>query len=111
MAWLRKRGTTGLARVAGPALSWLAALLLRGLGASWRIRLEGPNPLDDSGPVIGAIWHRDILITAYAFRGKGYSVPVSRSRDGEHIAGLLLALGYTPPPRGSSSRGGGAAAL
>ncbi len=58
---------------------------------------------------IGAIWHRDILVTAFVFRDLGYSVPVSRSRDGDLIAGLLLALGYAAPPRGSSSRGGAAA--
>lgn len=87
----------------------LAALLLRVLGKTWRIEMEGESPLDEGGAAVGAIWHRDILIAAYAFRGRGFSVPVSRSRDGDVITRLLVALGYTPPPRGSSSSGGAAA--
>ncbi len=109
MARLRKRVTTGLGRVAGPLLSRLVAILMRVLGATWRIEFEGPNPLVAGKPVVAALWHRDILITAYVFRDQGYSVPVSRSRDGNYITSLLLALGYTSPPRGSSSRGGAAA--
>ncbi len=87
-----------------------ATLVLRLLGATWRIRIEGPSPfVSGEGPHLGAFWHRNALIAAYCFRDRGYSVPVSRSRDGDLITGLLLGLGYCPPPRGSSSRGGTAA--
>jgi len=107
---LRKRWTAAVTGFAAPVLSWLAALLLRGLGATWRIDVEGDNPLEPPGAiVVAALWHRDVLVTAYQFRDQGYSVPVSRSRDGDLITGLLLALGYAPPPRGSSSRGGAVA--
>jgi hypothetical protein len=109
MARLRKRVTTRLGQVAGPLLSRLVAILMRVLGATWRIEFEGSNPLGSGRPAVAALWHRDILITAYVFRDQGYSVPVSRSRDGDYITSLLLALGYTSPPRGSSSRGGAAA--
>jgi len=105
----RKRGTNSLMRFTGPLFTWLAARLLRLLGATWRLDIEGESPLGDGAAAIGAIWHRDILIAAYAFRDRGYSVPVSRSRDGDIIARLLMALGYAAPPRGSSSRGGAAA--
>jgi len=36
-------------------------------------------------------------------------VPVSRSRDGDYIAAAMIDLGFAPPPRGSSSRGGASA--
>lgn len=83
-----------------------AAWLLRGLCTTWRIRYEGTNPLrEQPGRVqLGAFWHRDALIAAALFRDRGFSVPVSQSRDGDRIACLLLRLGYTSPPRGSSSR-------
>jgi hypothetical protein len=106
---LRKSVTRWLVRVTGPAFIWLAALSLRLLGRTWRLEIEGENPLLAGGSAVGAIWHRDMLIAAYAFRDLGYSVPVSRSRDGDTITRLLLRLGYAPPPRGSSSAGGASA--
>jgi lysophospholipid acyltransferase (LPLAT)-like uncharacterized protein len=88
----------------------LAALLLRVVGASWRMRVEGPDPLvPGHEAVVAAFWHRNVLIAAWHYRDRGFSVPVSRSRDGDRIAALLAALGYAEPPRGSSSRGGAAA--
>lgn len=105
----RKRATSALVRLGGPPLTRLVAWLLRLLGATWRLEIEGEDPLAGGAAAIGAGWHRDILIAAYAFRGRGFSVPVSRSRDGDLIAKLLVALGYAPPPRGSSSRGGASA--
>ncbi len=87
-----------------------AALFLRGLGATWRISVEGPDPLStESGPHLGAFWHRDALIAAYLFRDRGFSVPASRSRDGDLVSQLLLGLGYATPVRGSSSQGGASA--
>lgn len=95
------------------AIGWLAALLLRAVGATWRIRLEGDNPLDDRGldghAKIGALWHRNILTAAYCFRDSGFVIGVSASRDGDLISTVLRGLGYAPPARGSSSRGGAAA--
>ena len=50
-------------------LGWLASRVLRALGASWRVRFEGPNPLElGPGPHLGALWHRGALVTAYLFR-------------------------------------------
>jgi hypothetical protein len=45
-------------------------------------------------------------VAAYRWRGLGLAVPVSQSRDGELIAGVLGQLGFAQSPRGSSSRGG-----
>jgi hypothetical protein len=69
----------------------------------------GPRPAPDEDPLLAAIWHRNILIAAVLFRDRQYSVPVSRSRDGDLIAAVLARLGYASSPRGSSSRGGAAA--
>ncbi len=100
MAW---RPLTGL-------IGWLGGLALRALGSTWRISIEGDNPLKaGAAPILGAFWHRNMLIAAFAFRDRGYAVPVSRSRDGELIVSLLRRLGYAGLPRGSSSRGGAVA--
>lgn len=94
------------------AFGWLASLALRALGATWRISTEGHDPLEHGrGPVIGVVWHEHVLVLAHCFRDRGFSVAVSRSRDGEWISAALPSLGYRDPVRGSSSRGGTAALL
>jgi lysophospholipid acyltransferase (LPLAT)-like uncharacterized protein len=91
-------------------LGFATAALLRLLGATWRVREVGHNPLEhEPGAQIGALWHRDLLLTAWHYRDRGFSVAVSRSRDGELICSVLDHLGYRGAARGSSSRGGTAA--
>jgi lysophospholipid acyltransferase (LPLAT)-like uncharacterized protein len=97
----------------------LTGLLLRLLGATWRIEILGDDPRRGGGsteqrpPVrtaeLAALFHESMLPCAWFFRDRGYSVAVSRSRDGDLIRASLLALGYSEPARGSSSRGGSAA--
>lgn len=88
-------------------LGALAAGLLRLLGATWRVRVEGPDPLTPGHePVVAAFWHRNVLIASHLYRDRGFSAAVSRSRDGDRIAALLAALGYQQTARGSSTRGG-----
>lgn len=93
----------------------LAAILMRLLGATWRVRTEGPDPLAENpvapekAPVVAAFWHRNVLIGAHYYRNRRFAAAVSRSPDGDRIAALLTALGYRPAPRGSSTRGGAAA--
>ena len=114
MAETRTR-TGGIRALALRGFSWLAAGLLRLLGRSWRVHEEGRNPLADprtaAGPHIAAFWHRDMLVAAWLHRDRGFSVSVSRSRDGDWISALLARLGYSEPSRGSSSRGGAASLL
>jgi lysophospholipid acyltransferase (LPLAT)-like uncharacterized protein len=83
-------------------------LLIRSLGATWRITTEGPDPFAPGAPrpIVGIAWHQGLLVCAYRWRGKAMAVPVSHSRDGELIAGVLGELGFAESPRGSSSRGG-----
>jgi lysophospholipid acyltransferase (LPLAT)-like uncharacterized protein len=81
------------------------ALLLRLLGASWRVRITGEDPFSREGPLVATTWHRGLLIAAYCFRNRGIVVPVSQSRDGDLASSLLLHLGFADTARGSSSRG------
>ncbi len=97
----------------------LTGVLLRLLGATWRIEVLGHDPRQTLGsrdarqpatpPQLAALFHESMLPCAWFFRGRGYSVAVSRSRDGDLIRATLLSLGYREPARGSSSRGGSAA--
>jgi hypothetical protein len=96
----------------------LSSALLRLLGATWRIEILGddPQPLAASAPsgsgarpLLAALFHESMLPCAWCFRDRGYSVAVSRSRDGDLIRATLIGLGYGEPARGSSSRGGSAA--
>lgn len=54
---------------------------------------------------IGALWHEDLPLWAYVFRGTGFTVLASRSRDGEIAARVARRFGLRSV-RGSSSRGG-----
>ncbi|MBJ20156.1 MAG: lysophospholipid acyltransferase family protein [bacterium] len=90
----------------------LTSGLLRALGATWRIEVLGSDPrrADPLEPThLAALFHESMLPCAWLYRGCGYSVAVSRSRDGDLIEATLRALGYADPARGSSSRGGSAA--
>ncbi len=87
-----------------------AALGIRCLGSTWRIRTEGENPLHSSEAAqLGALWHRDLLPAAFIFRDQELLVPVSRSRDGGLASTIAVKLGYAEPARGSSSEGGAGA--
>jgi len=81
------------------------ALFLRALGRTWRVTTTGPDPFALTGPVVGAVWHEGLFVAAWRWRGRGMAVPVSRSRDGDLIDGVLARLGFSESPRGSSSRG------
>jgi lysophospholipid acyltransferase (LPLAT)-like uncharacterized protein len=81
------------------------ALLLRLLGATWRVRWIGEDPFAREEPLVATTWHRGLLIAAYCFRNRGVVVPVSQSRDGDLASSLLRHLGFAATARGSSSRG------
>ncbi len=89
----------------------LAALLIRGLGATWRICDRNAPGVPSGhlvpGPAIFAFWHESLLACAYRFRGLGIAILISRSFDGEFIARTVERLGFMAV-RGSSSRGGAA---
>ncbi len=66
------------------------------------------NHLDNGGGLIAAIWHQRFFgVINYADQFKDYipSAIISKSRDGDLIAGLAKRLNFRPV-RGSSSQGG-----
>lgn len=89
-------------------------LVLRALGATWRMRYVGRESVERArfggGPVLYACSHGLLLPLAFAQRDRGIVVMVSESRDGEIIASVLDRLGFGSV-RGSSTRGGVRAAL
>jgi len=104
------------ARVRLVVLPVLAALLVRILGSTLRVRLRGEDeivPLWREGrPVIYVMWHGRILLVpwlnARLRRSRGARTPIvlaSRSRDGELLARYVGCFGVSAV-RGSSSRGG-----
>jgi hypothetical protein len=86
----------------------LGTLLIRLLGASWRIRREGPDLAREARAggrrFVAAFWHNRILGCCWHFRGMGVTVLISRHRDGEIIARIAERLGHRTA-RGSSTRG------
>jgi lysophospholipid acyltransferase (LPLAT)-like uncharacterized protein len=96
---------------------WLSSAILRLLGATWRVEVLGRDPHVATGsaaaphPLLAALLHESLLVSAWVFRDLGYCVAVSRSRDGSLVAATLRALGFADPARGSSSRGGSAALM
>lgn len=87
----------------------LAAGLLRGLRATLRLRYDGDEQIRAweraDQRFILAFWHRHLLLMPWSYRGKGVSVLVSRSQDGELISRAVGHLGIATA-RGSSSRAG-----
>lgn len=86
----------------------LGAWVLKALGATWRMRVHGQeayNARNAAGQhVVLVLWHGQMLACTYAHRTPT-AVMVSEHRDGEIIARILEAFGFTAV-RGSSSRGG-----
>jgi lysophospholipid acyltransferase (LPLAT)-like uncharacterized protein len=94
----------------------LAALAVRALGVTLRVRAEGIDAVRPMWrarrPLIYAVWHGRILIVPWLNArlrrtdgARGVRVLASRSRDGELVAGFVRRFGLDVV-RGSSSRGG-----
>jgi len=103
--------------VAGPLTRWGIASgnrLLLALGATWRVRHTGREHVDAArlgrGAVMYAFSHGVLLPLAYTHRRRAIQIMVSESRDGEIITRVTEAMGFGVV-RGSTSRGGGRAAL
>jgi lysophospholipid acyltransferase (LPLAT)-like uncharacterized protein len=83
-------------------------LLIRGIVGSCRVTRQKVHLLEQARggePFIGVVWHEDLIFLADVFRGTGFTVLISRSRDGEIGARIAHGLGLRTV-RGSSSRGG-----
>ncbi|HET7205442.1 MAG TPA: lysophospholipid acyltransferase family protein [Terriglobales bacterium] len=94
-------------------ISTVGTLAVRLIGMTLRFSLyiePGGPARFDMRPLILCFWHRAIFASTYAFREQQIGVITSQSFDGEYIARIISAFGYTPI-RGSSSRGGARALL
>lgn len=74
------------------------ALLLRGVRATWRLRAEGLDALDQRlarhEPMIAVFWHGQYPALLPLMRGRRVRVFTSLSRRGDVIAEVLGRLGY-----------------
>ncbi|MDD2805087.1 MAG: lysophospholipid acyltransferase family protein [Elusimicrobiales bacterium] len=84
-------------------LSLLARLYLRFLGLTSSVTIKGRK--DHPGPAVYALWHRQEVLMIWLHRHRGLCGMVSKSKDGEYMARILLGLGFNFL-RGSSSSGG-----
>jgi len=96
-------------------LIWLGTGFLRVVAATWRTTVYGRTPSRErqrrgDPAVILSLWHGQMLPILCAHRGEPCTVLVSEHRDGEIIARILAAFGFSAA-RGSSSRGGSRALL
>lgn len=87
----------------------LIGVIVCALAVTWRVRVffperEVPRTRGRPGRIY-SLWHGRMLCPAYHRRNQGAAVLVSRSRDGDILAGALGVLGYRAV-RGSTSRGG-----
>jgi lysophospholipid acyltransferase (LPLAT)-like uncharacterized protein len=84
----------------------IGALVLRSLGATWRVDIRYPDPVL---PGIYMFLHGHILMAAWSHRGHGYPILIGTHRDAELIARIARRFGFETI-RGSSTRGGAVAA-
>ncbi|HTB22897.1 MAG TPA: lysophospholipid acyltransferase family protein [bacterium] len=99
------------------ALAVLPPCMALGIGLlarTWRVR-SSIHPHADPGqggkPLIFALWHETVITIIGHWRGYPIQGLASQSFDGELTAGIMRHLGYPPPTRGSSSKGGAEAML
>lgn len=93
-------------------LRWLVVVVIALVGATTRKTWINRSILESfqSGKqsFILGMWHNNILYFTYLLRELALTAMVSRSRDGEEIAGVIGAYGIKTA-RGSSSSGGAGA--
>jgi lysophospholipid acyltransferase (LPLAT)-like uncharacterized protein len=96
------------------AASLIGIILVRLLGATWRLRLEGPDhrrAARQSGEaLVLALWHGELLPLLWYHRQQDIAALISSHADGEIIARIVQSLGFRAI-RGSTSRGGARALM
>ncbi|HEX5131146.1 MAG TPA: lysophospholipid acyltransferase family protein [Candidatus Krumholzibacteria bacterium] len=96
------------------AIGLFGSLVIRVLGATWRIRTRGGENLDAarrmSSQLVFVFWHGRLLPMAYTHRNEGVHILASEHPDGEMLGRTIRFLGFGHV-RGSSTRGGARAIL
>ena len=89
--------------------SLFGALLIRVLGATWRIEWRGLERLEQaracSKQVLFSIWHGRLFVSSYSHRGSRIQVLASEHPDGDLMGRTIARLGFGHI-RGSTTRGG-----
>lgn len=102
-------------------LGWLGSLattagkpLLRALASTWRYEFRNRDAILSlrrrGEPFVFSLWHGHLLPLVWLHRSEGVRILISEHRDGEIIARIAHALGYTTI-RGSTKKGGERALL
>jgi lysophospholipid acyltransferase (LPLAT)-like uncharacterized protein len=74
---------------------FLAALLIRILGATWKIKFEGLSLIKKhSSRFFYVFWHENMFPLLFTYRGRKAGVIVSPSRDGELMSRVLKLFGF-----------------
>ncbi len=95
----------------GTHFGHLAVLIL---GATWRLRVTGFDGAESymraRKPLVMVTWHGRLIGSTYHCRKRNVVAMISQHRDGELVSQVVEKIGYETV-RGSSTRGGSAAAL
>jgi lysophospholipid acyltransferase (LPLAT)-like uncharacterized protein len=94
-----------LKRQRPPIIAATLYRLIRLIGGTCRVRVEGMEHIADPSKKIMAGWHGKSLLFANYFRDRGFWVIISNSNDGDMQADIFERLGYQTI-RGSTGRGG-----
>lgn len=86
-------------------LSFLGYLFIRALHATLRVRHVRAENIETTPRYIVAFWHENVLLSLHSRWRKPTTAMISRSKDGEIVAGVLEHYG-ADTARGSSTRGG-----
>lgn len=90
-------------------VSFLAAMFIRALNATLRVRHARVQNIVSTPQYILAFWHAHLLLMLHSRHRKPIAVMTSRSKDGDYMASVFDWYGGIDTARGSSTRGGGAA--
>jgi lysophospholipid acyltransferase (LPLAT)-like uncharacterized protein len=92
--------------------SFVGALVIRILGATWRVEWRGLDRLDRarslSKQVIFSFWHGRLLVYSYSHRDRAVQILASEHPDGDLMGRTAAWLGFGHL-RGSTTRRGAAA--
>ncbi len=98
-------------------IRWIVRLgvpLLRAIASTWRVETVHGGGLADARRrgqrVLFTLWHGELLPLLWHQRGTNTAIVISDHTDGEIIARIAEALGYSTV-RGSTSRGGSRALI
>ena len=86
-------------------LSLLGYLFIRLLHATLRVRHVRAGNVDDAPQYILAFWHECVLMSLHSRWRNPITALISRSKDGEIVAGVVHLYG-AETARGSSNKGG-----